>query len=99
MTTRPTIYRITNTVVNPSPGSGQNIGYTLQNGSLVPNPTGGIFSESLGNIASAVSDYTEKGFVPKMPSLVSSGLGYITKADDYTKVATNFLQNRPMKQP
>jgi hypothetical protein len=91
MTTRPTIYRITNTVVNPSPGSGQYIGYTLQNGSLVPNPTGGIFSESLGNIASAVSDYTEKGFVPKMPSLVSSGLGYITKADDYTKVATNFF--------
>jgi VCBS repeat-containing protein len=94
MTTRPTIYRITNTVVNPSPGSGQYIGYTLQNGSLVPNPTGGIFSESLGNIASAVSDYTEKGFVPKMPSLVSSGLGYITKADDYTKVATNFFAGK-----
>ena len=92
--TTPSIYRITTTNPTPSPGTGQFLGYQIVNGSLVPNPSGGIFAESLGNVLSGASDYLDKGLKPTIPSVLLQGLGVITKADDYTKVVTNLLAGK-----
>lgn len=93
-TTRPTIYRVTSSGVNPSPGSGQYLGYTVQSGSLLPAPTQGLFSEAVGTTVDATANYSERGLIPKMPSAVVSGLGVIAKVDDYSKVATNFFARK-----
>lgn len=60
--TTPTIYRITTSGATPSPGSSQFLGYQVVNGTLVPNPSSGIFSDDLGNILSGASDYLGGGF-------------------------------------
>jgi hypothetical protein len=94
MPIRPTIYRVTSTGVNPSPGSGQYLGFTIQNGSLVPAPTLGLFSEAIGTAVDATANYSERGLIPKMPTSVVSGLGVIATVDDYSKVATNLIAGK-----
>jgi hypothetical protein len=92
--TTPTIYRVATDGVTPAPGSGQFNGYKIVNGTLVPNSEGGTLSDTLSKTLSAVSDYSEKGLLPKMPAAVLTGLSTVLKIDAATEIATNLIAGK-----